>query len=215
MTTLPVYDRSGKEIDTYEVDLNAIAPKISKQLMHDVVVMYQANQRHGSRRTKSRSDVRGSSQKMYRQKGTGRARAGSRRSGIRRGGGHIFALRPRDFSYRLPRKATRAATRMAIASKIQDGQLVIIDELSFDEPKTKEMAEILQALDLTQASTLVTTAEYDVNVYKSARNIAGVTVSPVSDLNAHSVLKPTRMLVTRAALDGITQKAETANAGAQ
>ena len=207
MTTLPIYSQSGVEVGTYEIDPAALAPTINQQLLHDVVVMYQANARQGTKRTRTRSEVAGSTKKMYRQKGTGRARAGSRRSGVRRGGGHIFALRPRDFSYRLPRKAVRAATRMAIASKIQSGDLVVVDELSFAEPKTKQMDSVLKALKLSGASTLVTTATYDLNVLKSAQNIALVTVSPVSDLNALSVLAPRRMLVTKAALDSICRQA--------
>jgi large subunit ribosomal protein L4 len=212
MVSLPVYDRSGSQVGQYEIDPSELAPRISKQLLHDVVVMYQANRRQGSQSTKSRSEVSGGTRKMYRQKGTGHARAGSRRSGIRRGGGHIKSRRPRDYRYRLPRKALRAATRMAIASKILDEQLVIVDELSFAEPRTKEMATILKALGLANTSTLVTTAESDVNVYKSARNITRVTVSPVSDLNALSVLEPQRMLVTKAALDAIRQRAGTRSA---
>ena len=205
-TNLPIYDKSGVEVGKYEIDPAEIAATISKQLLHDAVVMYQASFRQCSFRTKSRSDVKASRKKMYRQKGTGNARAGHRSSGIRRGGGHIFAKRPRDFSYRLPRKAIRAATRMAIASKIRDGECVVIDQLSFSAPKTKEMASILKALKLVGTTTLVATDAHDVNVYKSARNISGVTTSPVSDLNALSVLKPRRMLVTKAALDAIKQK---------
>jgi large subunit ribosomal protein L4 len=207
MTTLPVFDRSGAEVGSYEIDPATIAPRISKQLLHDVVVMYQANQRQGSAKTKSRAEVQGTTRKMYRQKGTGNARAGSRRSNIRRGGGHGFAKRPRDFSYRLPRKAVQAATRMAIASKLKDQQVVVIDDLSFEAPATKEMATILKSLGLGDVSILLTTAEHDANVYKSARNIKRVTVSPVSDLNALSVLAPRRMLVTKAALDSIKDKA--------
>jgi large subunit ribosomal protein L4 len=207
MTTLPVYDRSGAEVGSYEIDPASIAPRISKQLLHDVVVMYQANRRQGSAKTKSRGEVQGTTRKMYRQKGTGNARAGSRRSNVRRGGGHAFAKRPRDFSYRLPRKALQAATRMAIASKLQEQQVVVIDDLSFEAPATREMAAILKSLGLVDVSTLVTTAEHDANVYKSARNIKKVTVSPVSDLNALSVLAPRRMLVTKAALDSIKEKA--------
>ncbi|MCO6458393.1 MAG: 50S ribosomal protein L4 [Pirellulaceae bacterium] len=214
MATLPVYDRSGKEVGSYEIDPAEIAPRISRQLLHEAVVMYQANLRQGTFRSRSRGEVSGSTKKMYRQKGTGNARAGSRRSGIRRGGGHIFAKRPRDFSYRLPKKAVRAATRMAIASKIQDQQLVVIDDLSFAQPRTREMAEILRALKLGQLSTLVATADHDVNVYKSARNIRGVTVAPVSELNALAVLAPRRMLVTRAALDRI-RSASAAGNGSQ
>src|SRR4051794_26515975 len=110
MASLPIFDRTGKEVGKYEIDPSEIAPRISKQLLHDVVVMYQCNLRQGTVRTKTRSEVAGSTKKMYRQKGTGNARAGSRSSGIRRGGGHIHALLPRDYSYRLPRKAIQIAT---------------------------------------------------------------------------------------------------------
>jgi large subunit ribosomal protein L4 len=208
MTSLPIYDRGGNEVGTYEIDPAALAPRINKQLLHDVVVMYQANRRQGSSRTKSRSEVTGSTGKMYRQKGTGHARAGSRRSGLRRGGGHIHALRPRSYGYRLPRKAVQAAMRMAIRTKIDGGNLVVIDELAFAEPKTKDMVTVLQALNLAGDSTLVTTASYDVNVYKSARNIDRVSVSPVSDLNALAVLTPRRMLVTKDALDALREQAK-------
>jgi large subunit ribosomal protein L4 len=143
---------------------------------------------------------------MYRQKGTGNARAGSRRSPIRRGGGHAFAMRNRDYSYRLPRKAVQAATRMAIARKNQSQDVVVIDELAFAKPATKDMAGVLKALKLSGLSTLVTTAGLDVNVYKSARNIDRVTISPVADLNALSVLAPRKLLVTKAALDAIKER---------
>lgn len=207
MASLIIFDRKGAEVGTYEVDPAEIAPRVSKQLLHDAVVMYQANQRQGSHKTKSRAEVAGSTKKMYRQKGTGNARAGSKRSGVRRGGGHIFARRNRDYSYRLPRKAVQLATRMAIASKIRDEELVVVDELAFESPATKEMASVLKALDLDSMTTLIAVAERDVNAYKSARNIPGVTMSPVSDLNALSVLSPRRMLVTKAALDAIRERA--------
>jgi large subunit ribosomal protein L4 len=208
MATLKVFDRSGAEVDTYDIDPAELAPRINKQLLHDVVVMYQANTRQGSAKTKSRAEVAGSTRKMYRQKGTGNSRAGSRRSGIRRGGGHIFAKQPRNFGYRLPQKAIRAATRMAIASKIIDEQVVVIDDLSFEAPRTKEMASILAALGLADVTTHVTTAEHDSNVYLSARNIDRVTVSEVSGLNALNVLKPRHLLVTKAALDAIRKQAQ-------
>jgi large subunit ribosomal protein L4 len=207
MTTLPIYDRNGVEVGTYEIDPAELAPRINKQLLHDAAVMYQANRRQGTARSKSRGEVAGSTKKMYRQKGTGNARAGHRRSGIRRGGGHIHAVKNRDYSYRLPKKAIRAATRMAIAAKIRSGGLVVIDQLLFNAPRTKEMFGILKALRLSEQSTLVTTDGYDANVYKSARNIARVTISPVADLNVLSVLQPRRMLVTKAALDTLRQKA--------
>jgi large subunit ribosomal protein L4 len=213
MASLPIHDKAGKKVGDYEIDPADIAPKINKQLLHDAVVMYQANLRQGSFRTKSRAEVAGSTKKMYRQKGTGNARAGSRRSGVRRGGGHIFAKRPRDFSYRLPRKAVQAATRMAIAAKIQDDEVVLIDQLAFDAPKTHDMAEILKALSCDGTTVLVTTERLDENVYKSSRNIAGVSVSPVSDLNALSVLIPRKVLMTTSALDAIKEKAAAAKSG--
>jgi large subunit ribosomal protein L4 len=200
MVSLPVYDRSGAEVGTYDIDPAELAPRINKQLLHDVVVMYQSNKRQGSAKTKSRAEVAGSTAKMYRQKGTGNARAGSRRSGIRRGGGHIFAKRPKDWSYRLPQKAIRQATRMALAAKISDSEVILIDELSFDEPKTRDMAAIIGALKI-EGSLLVAVDGYDVNVYKSTRNLDGVSVLPVGDLNALEVLRPKRVLMTKAALD--------------
>ena len=208
MVSLPVFNKSGAEVGKYDIDLDALAPKINQQLLHDVVVMYQASARQGTHRTKDRSDVAGTTKKMYRQKGTGNARAGSRRAPQRRGGYHVFALRPRDYGYRLPRKAVQAATRMAIARKVQSQDLIVIDELAFKEPKTKEMAGILKALKLNGTTTLVATAGLDQNVYRSARNIDQVTVSPVGELNALAVLQPRKMLVTKAALDAIKERAK-------
>src|SRR5215475_5011059 len=201
MASLTVFDKTGKKVGTYEIDPAELAPRINKQLLHDAVVMYQSNERLGTAKTKSRGEVAGSTKKMYRQKGTGNARAGSRRSGIRRGGGHIFAKRPRDWTYRLPRKALQTATRMALASKIIDEQVVLIDDLKFGAPKTKDMAGIIKALGCHKGSVLVTTAAHDANVFRSARNIDGVSISPVKELNALTVLAPQRVLMTRAALD--------------
>lgn len=207
MASIPVFDRTGKEVGTYEVEPTDFAPRINRQLLHDVVVMYQANQRQGTAASKTRSQVAGSTKKMYRQKGTGNARAGSRRSGVRRGGGHIHAKSPRDWSYRLPRKAVQLATRMAVASKVRDNEVVLIDDLKFEQPKTKDMATILNALGCGADTLLVATEGHDVNVYRSARNISGVTVFPISDLNALCVLTPRKMLLTRGAMDALKAKA--------
>lgn len=206
MVVLPVYDRTGQQVGTYELDLAELAPRISKQLLHDVVVMYQANKRLGTVKTKSRGEVAGSTRKLYRQKGTGRARAGSRRSPTRVGGGHAHALRPRDWYYRLPKKAVRLATRMALAARLRDGEVKLINELSFAEPKTREMAAILKALELDGLKTLVVVEKYDVNIYKSVRNLAEAGVLPVTDLNALEILRPKRLLMTTAALDAFRAK---------
>lgn len=207
MASLTVYDRTGAEVGSFDIDPSELAPRINKQLIHDVVVMYQANRRQGSAKNKSRAEVRGSTQKMYRQKGTGNARAGSRRSNIRRGGGRAFAKQPRDWSYRLPKKAVRLATRMAMASRIMDEEITLIDDLVFESPRTKDMALILKALKIDGQTLLVATSEYNLNIYKSIRNLENVAVLPVSDLNALDVLRPKRLLMTKAALETFRREA--------
>jgi large subunit ribosomal protein L4 len=209
MPKLNILDRKGKKVGTYNVEPTDFAERINKQLLHDAVVMYEANLRQGSHQTKSRGMVSGSTKKMYRQKGTGNARAGSKRSGIRRGGGHIHRVHVRDYSYRLPRKALQQATRMALAAKVRDDELIVIDDFSITEARTKDMVAILKHLDHKQGeSLLVTTDKHDVNVFRSARNIAGVSVSPAADLNALSVLSSRKLLVTKAALDALVESAK-------
>jgi large subunit ribosomal protein L4 len=149
MVSIPVYNRDGQQVDIYEIDPAELAPQINKQLLHDAVVMYRANLRLGTAKCKNRSEVVGSTRKLYRQKGTGRARAGMRRTPIRRGGGRAHPKRPQDWSYRLPRKALRLAARMALAARIADNEVVLIDELKFDVPKTREAATILAKLGLS------------------------------------------------------------------
>jgi large subunit ribosomal protein L4 len=210
MASLPIFDRSGVEVGKYEIDPAQLAPRISKQLLHDAVVMYQTNLRQGSAKTKTRSEVAGTTKKMYRQKGTGNARAGSRRSGVRRGGGHIHARQPRDWSYRLPKKALRLATRMAVAARLGDDEITLIDNLTFEQPRTREMAAVLKALKLSGRSLLVAVPGYDVNVYKSIRNLEGVSVLPVAELNALNVLRPQRLLMTPSALDALKATGESA-----
>lgn len=202
---LPVYDKSGKEVGKFSIDPEAIASKVNAQLLHDAIVMYQANLRQGSAKTKTRAEVAGHKKKMYRQKGTGNARAGHRRSGVRRGGGHIFAKQPRDWSYRLPRKSLQVATRMALVSKILDSQVMLIDGLSAEAPKTKEMAGILKNLKITK-TVLVAIEKNDNNIYKSFRNIDGVRILPVSDINAYEILRPKHLLMTQAALEAFVEK---------
>ena len=207
MTTLPVYDMSGAKVGDYEIDPQLLAPKVSKQLLHDVVVMYLANQRQGSNKTKARGEVSGSTKKLYKQKGTGNARMGSKRSPIRRGGGHAKARQPRSYYYRLPRKAVQAATRMAIASKISAGSVVVVDQIKMDAPKTKLLASAFKAMGLEGQTKTLAISGLDRNVYLSGRNIEGLTISPVADLNALIVLRPRKLVMTREALDWIKAKA--------
>ena len=197
----------GAKVGDYEIDPQMLAPKISKQLLHDVVVMYLANQRQGSNKTKARGEVSGSTKKMYKQKGTGNARMGSKRSPIRRGGGHAHARQPRSYYYRLPRKAIQAATRMAIASKIAAGSVVVVDQIKMDAPKTKLLAAALKAMGLDGQTKTLAISGLDRNVYLSGRNIEGLTISPVADLNALIVLRPRKLVMTREALDWIKARA--------
>ena len=198
---LAVYDITGKKVGSYEIDPAELAPAVNKQLLHDAVVMYQANQRQGTFRTKNRGEVAGSTKKLYKQKGTGNARAGARRSGTRRGGGHIFAKRPRDFGWRMPKKALRAATRMALAARLADDEVKLVDGLELGSPKTAAVAKLLKTLGIAEKTVLVSPAQHDDVLWKSARNIEGVSVSPVGDLNAWSLLQPRAVLMTTAAID--------------
>lgn len=208
MISVAIKDKAGKEVGKYEFESTELARGVNRQLLHDVVVMYEANKRIGSSKTKSRGMVVGSTKKLYRQKGTGRARAGAARTPVRRGGGHTFAKTPKDWSYRLPKKAVKLATRMAILSKFEDEQVTLIDELAMQAPKTKEVAGVLSALGLSNTTCLVTTSGYDPVVWKSARNITGVQVSPASDLNAYDVLHQRQMVLTKSALDQLLGRTE-------
>src|SRR5262245_13537768 len=213
MLTLNVLNRQGESVGTVEVDPAEFGGKVNRQLLHEVVLMYLANQRAGTHSTLRRGEVAGSTKKLFRQKGTGNARVGTRRTNKRRGGGTAKGPKPRDYEYHLPKKAVRAATRMALLSKFQDQEAVIIDDLSLPEIKTKQVAGILKALKLDKTTCLVGTAGLDNTLYKSARNIAGVKVMQASQFNAYTVLRQKRLLLTRAALDELRElgrKKETA-----
>jgi large subunit ribosomal protein L4 len=200
MLTLNVYNRTGESVGTVDVDPAEFGGKINKQLLHDVVIMYLANQRAGTHSTLRRGEVAGSTKKLFRQKGTGNARVGTRRTNKRRGGGTAKGPKPRDYEYHLPKKAVRAATRMALLSKFQDNETVVIDDLTISEIKTKPIATMLKALKLDGKSCLIGTATHDPNLYRAARNIRGVEIMPAAQFNAYAVLKPKRLLLTRAAL---------------
>src|SRR4029077_1259823 len=194
MISLPIHNRSGQQVGTYEFDAADLAVEVNRQLLHDVVVMYETNRRQGTVQTKNRGDVQGSKKKIYRQKGTGRARMGNKRTPIRRGGGHTWGKRPVDHSYRLPKKAIALATRMAVLSKFLDNQVTVLDELAIAAPKTKDVVGVLRALGLSESSCLLAIEGYDLNVWKSARNIPKLSVSPASDLNAYDLLQRRTLL---------------------
>jgi large subunit ribosomal protein L4 len=199
--TLEVFNRQGEPVGHIQVDPAEFGGKINRQLLHDVVLMYLANQRAGTHSTKRRGEVAGSTRKLFRQKGTGNARVGPRRTNKRRGGGTAKGPKPRDYEYHLPKKAVRAATRMAILSKFQDREAVIVEDLALPEAKTRQMAGILKALKLSDTTCLIGTAGPDDLVYRCTRNIEGVEVMPAAQLNAYMVLRQKRLLLTRAALE--------------
>ena len=205
---LNVVNRQGDSVGTIEVDPAEFGGEINRQLLHDVVLMYLANQRAGTHSTLRRGEVAGSTKKLFRQKGTGNARVGTRRTNKRRGGGTAKGPKPRDYEYHLPKKAVRAATRMAVLSKLQDQEAVIIDDLSINEIRTKQVADILKALKLKGTTCLIGTAGLDDKVYRSARNIRGIEVLPATQFNAYTVLKQKRLLLTRAALDELRKNGQ-------
>jgi len=207
VASLKVYNAQGGEVGTYDIEPSDLAGRINKQLLHDVVVMYQANLRQGTHRTRSRGETSYSTRKLYRQKGTGNARAGARSSGTRRGGADLLAIRPRDYSYRLPRKAVRLATRMALAGKLKDDEVTLIESFGLEQPSTKAAAQIIAAVGCGDSSVLVVTQGYDPLVYKSVRNLAYADALPDTDINALSLLQVDRVLMVKEALEAIKERA--------
>src|SRR5207253_97685 len=189
MLNLNVYNRQGETIGSVEIDPAEFGGQVNRQLLHEVVLMHLANQRAGTHSTLRRGEVAGSTKKLFRQKGTGNARVGTRRTNKRKGGGTTKGPKPRDYEYHLPKKAVRAATRMALLSKFEDQEAVIVDDLALSEIKTKQVADVLKALKLDGISCLISMAGRDETLYKSARNIRGVEVLPASQLNAYTVLR--------------------------
>ncbi len=199
MMELTVYNRSGQEVDKVRVDETVLGGAVRYALLKQAIVMYQANRRQGTVKTKGRSEVAGSDKKLFRQKGTGNARVGNRRTGKRVGGGMTFAKVPRDFRQTMPRTQRRLARDSAVLAKLRKNQVVVVDGLGFEEPRTKEFAGILKNLKIDR-SCLVAVKEYDQNLYKSARNVQKVAVLPVADLNAGDICTHQRMLFTKDAL---------------
>ena len=220
--SVPVRNKQGEVVETLIVDPAEFGGKINRILMHEVVLMYRANQRAGTHSTLRRGEVAGSTKKLFRQKGTGNARAGTKRTNKRRGGGTAKGPKPRDYSYSLPKKAVRNATRMALLSKLRDGEVVIFDDLGIAAPKTKDILAILKSIPigsktnsagvekpvtLADVSLLIGTDGYDMNVYKSARNLEGVKILPAHEFNCYAVLRPKRLVLSKAAFETLRAKA--------
>jgi large subunit ribosomal protein L4 len=199
MIKLPVYNTEGKELEQLSVNESILGDNVRYPLLKQAVVMYHANKRVGTAASKSRSMVSGSTRKLYRQKGTGNARMGARRTCVRMGGGVAFAKRTKDFSKVMPRKQRRLARDSAVLGKILNQQIVVVDELSLAGPKTKIFAKVLNDLGIRR-SCLVAIKELDEHIYKSARNIPQVSVASVTQLNAGDICAHEKLLFTKEAI---------------
>jgi large subunit ribosomal protein L4 len=204
MIDLAVYNTDGKEVDSLRVDEATLGGTVRYSLLKQAIVMCHANKRVGTAATKSRSMVAGSGRKLFRQKGTGNARIGNIRTGKRVGGGVTFAKSLRDFRKRMPKKQRKLARDSAILAKLLSNNVVVVDGLSLEKPKTRDFVNILNNLKI-ERSCLVTIDSEDVNIYKSARNIPKVTVLPVGELNAGDICRYSKMLFTKEALMSVLE----------
>lgn len=203
MPTVPVYNVQGSKVDEIVLNDNIFAVKVNKPLLHEAVTMQLASLRLGTASTKNRAVVRGGGRKPYKQKGTGQARHGSRRSPIWKGGGVVFGPTPRSYDYNLPKKVRRQALRVALSAKFESGEIIVVDFLKLAEPKTKEMVEILTNLNADKA--LIVTETSDINVYKSARNIPGVAAMVTEGLNVYDILSHDRLVITKEAVGKVEE----------
>ena len=199
--TIPVVSQSRQQVGEVEVPAAVVAGPVREHLLHAAVQSQLAGRRAGTAATKTKGFVSGGGKKPWRQKGTGRARAGSIRSPLWAGGGTIFGPQPRDYSYRMPKTARRAALRAALASRHADGKLLVVDTLTLPEAKTKQMVECLRGLGLEGATVLIVLAEPDAAVERAARNLPGVKVLLVGGLNVYDVLGHAHLVMSRAALE--------------
>lgn len=205
MATAKVFEKDGKETGSMELPAALFGCDVNEHLLYEAVRSYLANQRQGNASTKERSDVRGGGKKPYRQKGTGRARAGTSRSPIWRGGGVVFGPHPRDYRIDLPKKIKRGALLSALSSRANDGDIMIINDLEFTEPKTKVFANILKNLNSYQKKTLLLIDAPKETVIKSARNIAGVKVILGKQVNVYDVLWADKIIITGPAIKNMEE----------
>ena len=200
---IPVYGKEGEKLDNLQLDDKMFGGPIHKKLLRDAVIMYEANKRQGTASTKTKGEVAGGGRKPWAQKHTGRARAGSIRSPLWKGGGVSHGPKPRDYSFSIPKKARRLALYTALSAKARDNELVVIDDLNFAVPKTGQMVRILKALNINNSSCLIVIPKANETVWKSARNIPYVKVMTSTELNAYEVLRPKKVLLTKEALSSI------------
>ncbi len=203
MANVQVYNMSGESVGTMDLSDDIFAVEINNGVVHQAVVQYLANQRQGTKSAKTRSEVRGGGRKPWRQKGTGRARQGSIRSPQWTGGGVVFAPKSRDYSFKLNKKVKRLALKSVLTSRVKENKLMIIDELSFDSIKTKNMVNVVNNLKLTKALFVID--NNDKNVILSARNIQNIKTADVSTINTYDILKYDTLVVSKSAINKIQE----------
>ena len=203
MSNVSVYNMEGKEVGTIELDDAVFGVEVNEHLVHMAVVQHLANKRQGTQKAKTRSEVSGGGRKPWKQKGTGHARQGSTRSPQWKGGGVVFAPKPRDYSFKMNKKEKRAALKSALTSKVQDSRLVVVDELKFNEIKTKNFVAVMNNLKVEKG--LVVIAENDANVVLSARNLPNVNTTRADEINVYDIMNAKTLVLTKDAVAKIEE----------
>lgn len=204
MPKVALYNITGQQIGDIELSENIFGAKINEHVLYEIVKNQLANKRQGTQSAKTRSEVRGGGRKPWRQKGTGRARHGSIRSPIWTGGGVTFAPKPRDYSYKLPKKVRKLGMKCALSSKVIDNNIIVLDDLKFEQPKTKDMISILNNIK-SNKKALIVMSEKDENVIKSAKNIQGIHTTLVNTLNVYDILRYDSFIITKSALEKVEE----------
>jgi large subunit ribosomal protein L4 len=205
MSELALYNVKGSQIGEVELNKDIFNVDINEHVVHEAVTAQLAAKRNGTASTKTRGEVSGGGRKPWRQKGTGRARHGSIRSPIWVGGGTTFGPRPRDYDKKLPKKVKKLAVKSALTAKVNEDELIIVDKMEFDKPKTKEMIKVLEALKVNDQKVLILTANKDEELYKSARNIPGVKVLVASAINVYDILNNDKLIATKNAIEKVEE----------
>ena len=198
MPKVALYNVSGQQVGDIELNDNVFGVEVNQHVLYEAVKNHLANKRQGTQSAKTRAEVRGGGRKPWRQKGTGRARAGSIRQPNWVGGGVVFAPKPRDYSYELPKKVKRLAMKSALSSKVNENELIVLDELKLEQPKTKNMLNILSNLNFNRKALIVMDVK-DENIVKSANNIPGVTTTLVNTLSVYDILNHDMFIITKEA----------------
>ena len=204
MAKVTMLNMAGTEAGTIELKDEIFGIEPNANAVHAVVVNYLANQRQGTQSAKTRGEVRGGGRKPFRQKGTGRHRQGSTTDPSQVGGGIAFAPKPRDYRYTVPKKLKRLAMKSALSAKVQDNEIIVLDELKFDAPKTKEMVKVLENVKANKKA-LIITAEKDDNIVKSAANMPGVRTALVGTMNVYEIVNYNSFIVTKEAIEKIEE----------